>query len=494
MYSENVPKINKSLQDVGSEFAVLAGICQYGKDGLYDVCDIITEKTFTVQENKYIYKCLETGLTTSDKLDTTTILSTANMLGLSQHIFKDKKDIEFLKTLFNLHIEKENIRVAAKKIAKLEVARISQQKLKEAHDKLYGITGSESIDAIMAIPEDCVFAIMKEINNDGNDGPQLIGKEVDEILEQLMENPVEMVGIPTPWASYNHAIGGGLRRGGVNLIGARPKRGKSTLGKENAIHFAKMMDIPVLYLDTEMVRGDQLFRCLASLSGVPLSQIETGKFGKNSLEKARVIDASKQLKGMRLYHEKIAGKPFPEVLSIIRRWILREVGKDETGNTKDCLVIYDYFKLMDDSKLKEMQEYQALGFQISSMSDFCKEYDFACLAFVQLNRDGATEDSSEVVSQSDRLLWLCHSFSIFREKSNEEIAEDGKESGNRRLKVLDVRFGPGMEDGDYINMKMEGDINRITELGTKKSLKQNPNLNKPAGFEINDDDGKEIDL
>src|SRR5690606_17026985 len=43
----------------------------------------------------------------------------------------------------------------------------------------------------------------------------------------LCNNPVDCIGIPTPWPRFNHAIGGGLTSGGVTLIAARPKKGKA---------------------------------------------------------------------------------------------------------------------------------------------------------------------------------------------------------------------------------------------------------------------------
>ena len=35
------------------------------------------------------------------------------------------------------------------------------------------------------------------------------------------------------------------------------------------------------------------------------------------------------------------------------------------------------------------------------------------------------KESTDAVSGSDRLIWLCTSFSIFKAKSSEEVAEDG---------------------------------------------------------------------
>ena len=51
------------------------------------------------------------------------------------------------------------------------------------------------------------------------------------------------------------AIGGGLRRGTVNVIGARPKTGKTLLAQNMGMNIAKQ-GVPVLDLDTEMMFND----------------------------------------------------------------------------------------------------------------------------------------------------------------------------------------------------------------------------------------------
>jgi hypothetical protein len=178
----------------------------------------------------------------------------------------------------------------------------------------------------------------------------------------------------------------------------------------------------------------------------------------------------------------------------MRRWILQEVGFDENGRTNNCLIIYDYLKLMSADSLSNIQEFQALGFQITSLHNFCVEYDCPCLSFVQLNRDGITRESTDVVSGSDRLIWLCTSFSIFKNKSDEEIAEDGPEAGNRKLIPIVARHGPALEDGDYINMSMNGSIAQIVENITRNELKKGGSKQKNDGFIVNedDDDNEEI--
>jgi hypothetical protein len=142
---------------------------------------------------------------------------------------------------------------------------------------------------------------------------------------------------------------------------------------------------------------------------------------------------------------------------------------------------------MDASSLEKMQEYQSIGFQISALSDFCKKYDTPCLAFTQVNRDGISKDTSDIISQSDRLLWLCISCSVFKRLTKEEITENGgTKFGNRRLILLEGRFGEPLEDGDSILMNFDGKRSKITEIDTKfNTLRKKNNI---TGFEMNDDD------
>jgi hypothetical protein len=74
------------------------------------------------------------------------------------------------------------------------------------------------------------------------------------------------------------------------------------------------------------------------------------------------------------------------------------------------------------------------------------------------------------VSQSDRLIWLCNSFSKFETKEDTELADDGPEGGNRKLTVCETRYGGGLDDGDYICLNFERSINKITEIGARSAV------------------------
>ncbi len=99
------------------------------------------------------------------------------------------------------------------------------------------------------------------------------------------------------------------------------------------------------------------------------------------------------------------------------------------------------------------------------LHNFVVEHDCSCLCFVQLNRDGITKETIDTIAGSDRLVWVATSISIFKEKSAEEISDDGPNNGNKKIVPLVARHGPGMEDGGYICCQMNGDVARIREIG-----------------------------
>ena len=479
-------KINKStLQDAAAERAVLAGLCQYGLDCYLDI-DFITADHFSDEMNQILFNCIHKSISNNSKVELSSILSAANDLGVQDHV-NSKQEISFIRSLFNFPIHKENAGIHAAKIAKLKLARDLKKTLKTCENDLNSISGDEDIMDLISKVEEPILDATADIYQSSNKNTEIIGNDIQDYISYLAENPCDIAGIPTGFTAYDLAIGGGLRRKSVDLIAARPKVGKSMFGDAVAINVAQNSNIPVLMLDTEMSKEDHLNRILANLSGVDINKISTGKFSENEIEKEKVKVAGDKLKSIPYHYLSIAGQPFENILAVMRKWIYQHVGFDENGKTKDCLIVYDYLKLMGSESISSsMQEYQVLGFQITKLHNFCVKYDVPCLSFVQLNRDGITKESTDVVSGSDRLIWLCTSFSIFKMKSDEEIADDGVEAGNRKLVPVVARHGEMLDSGDYISMNMYGSIGKLVEGRTRNEI-HNSNRSRDEGFEVDAD-------
>ena len=459
------------LSDVGAERAVLAGLFAYGLESYVEISDLLDHGSFGNQNNQVIYKCIEKVLQNEAEVDLPAILSAAEQLNLSDAI-NTRQELEYINSLMEFPIKKDNVIYFAAQIKKFEFARKIKSLTSKISRDVESINGDESIDDIIGIVENPIMEFLRE--DDSGQKPERLGEGVEEYLDFLMENKCDQIGVPTGFARYDAAIGGGLRRKCVDLVSARPKVGKSVFADNVALNVANQ-GVPVLMLDTEMSKEDHLNRIISNLSGVPINEVATGSFTDDDEKTISVKGAIDQIKDIPYTYISVAGAPFEQIMNAIKRWIMQEVGQDESGRTNECVVIYDYLKLMSSSSItNNLQEYQALGFQITSLHNLSVKYDFPCLSFVQLNRDGITRETTDTVSGSDRLIWLCTSFSIFKIKSPEEFAEDGPNAGNRKLVPVVCRHGPGMEDGNYINMRMLGEHARLNELRTRDEFRVAP--------------------
>lgn len=459
------------LTDIGSERAVLAGLLQHGIDGYLRISNIVSSETFSNPNNQMLYKCIEQILSNSQSIDLASVLSAAKILKFDQ-IISTKQELKYIKSLFDFPINQDNIFNFAIQLKKFEFARKIKNLASLIHKEIDNVDGTESINDIIQILENPVTDFLRE--EDGGETPSKIGENIEDYVQYLENNKCDIIGIPTGFTKFDNAIGGGLRRKCVDLIAARPKVGKSVFADNVALNVSSL-GIPVLVLDTEMSKEDHLNRLLANISRVPINEIATGKFAEDSEKQHKIKEAMTKLSSIPYSYISVAGKPFESILNLIRRWVMQDVKLDDNGQTNECVIIYDYLKLMSSESItNNIQEYQALGFQITSLHNLCVKLDIPCLSFVQLNRDGITKESTDAVSGSDRLIWLCTSFSIFKIKSQEELAEDGPNAGNRKLVPIVTRHGSGLDDGDYINMQMLGSHAKLIELKTRNDLKNNP--------------------
>jgi replicative DNA helicase len=464
--------MDQKLSDVGAERAVLAGLFSYGLNAYVEINDVIDHGSFAHQNNQVIYRCIEKVLQNEAVVDVPAILSAAQQLNLSDVISTDQ-ELEYIGSLMEFPIKQDNVLFFAAQIKKFEFARSAKRIAKKIERGIDDINGDESIDDIIGIVENPLMEFLRDDEN--GQKPEQLGDGADDYLQFLIENKCDQIGLTSGYPRYDAVIGGGLRRKCIDIVSARPGVGKSVFADNVALHNARN-GIPVIMLDTEMSKEDHMNRLAAHISGVPINEIATGKFSETEEKYIAVKAAFEEIKALPYTYVGVAGAPFETIVNTIKRWILREVGQDEEGLTNDCLVVYDYLKLMSSSGISNnVAEYQALGFQITTLHNLSVKYDFACISFIQLNRDGITREDTSVAAGSDRIIWLCTSFAIFKLKSQEEIAEDGPQCGTHKAVVKKARHGGGLVDGNYINFAMDGAHARITEISTRDEAINNPN-------------------
>jgi replicative DNA helicase len=476
------------MSDVAAERIVLSALFQKGYDCYIEICDIVDENSFGTPETSAIYKCLIHIVNEKDsKADIPSIISVAKSLNI-EDFFQTEDQAKYIRSLTLLPVEIVNAKKAAAKLKKIQIAKTLAFNLSTCASELMTMTGDEPISQIVSLAESTVLDQTFKISNTEDPSPKEIADGLEEYVKFLEENPISQLGISSGFKTYDRAIGGGLRPGTVNLIGARMKTGKSFFADNVALNVASQ-GIPVLMFDTEMTAKDHWHRLLASLGNVRIEEIENGSFASDSSKKRKVYEASSKLKAIPFKYKTIAGKSFDEVLSLARRWVIKDVGFDDSGKAKPCLIILDYIKLMDDSGIsKNIAEYQALGFLMTSLHNFMVQYGVACLAFTQLNRDGITREDTDVASGSDRILWLCSNFSIYKRKTEEEMADesvaDNDITYNLKLIPVVARHGKGIDAGDYINIFGNYEYGKIVEGPTRNEFHNLRSPRNNSGFEV----------
>lgn len=457
-------KSNAILQDPGMERAILAGITTYGSDCFFEVEDIIGVTDFYRTCNQELFKIITHLVHEEDAktFDIPSIQAVAKMLGYKDFISGGKYS-EYLDAIVGeVGLSKDNIKSLVIAVYKLSLARRGYLAAKTIQINLSKITGAEDVDTIIGQIEEPIFEFTSKIMDQGATIVSL-GQMFNGVMTALSETPQDIIGLPTGFPAWDAAIGGGFRPATVNVVGARPKQGKSFFCINVARNMAEN-GIPVLYLDTELTGDTQLHRLSSLVSGVELEHIETGKFKHHPQESEALWGCQEHIESLPIDHFSVAGLAPHSIMSIARRWLSKKVGFTSSGTAKPCLIIYDYLKLMDDGGFKNnLQEYQLLGFLITALHNFSIKFKLPILATVQLNRDGVEKEGAEVVSGSDRIVWLCSNFTILKKKIQTELNEDPPSNGTKKLIVTDTRFGAGMEKGEYINILDKLEVGKLSE-------------------------------
>lgn len=481
------------MKDAAAERAVLAGIFSGGYDSYIDVVDILSPECFQSDNNSAYFKILSKGLQEPDsKVDIPTFFSIAKSLNLDR-IFEDLEEQKYLRALSITPVEKSNIRKLSTKLLKLTKISEFSRVLHGASASLNNFTGDETVGEILSVGESAIYDFISSFDKN-SESVQHISKDLNEYVQYLIENPNPVIGISSGLPLYDEAIGGGFQRSSVNVIGARPKVGKTMLADNIALHVAGKMGVPVLNLDTEMSAKEHWNRMLANLSGVEINKIKTGNFISDVFKKNAVLKAADTLNSIPYHYASIAGQPFEETLGLMRRWIYKEVGFEADGKqVKPCLIIFDYVKLMSEAGIsKNVSEFQALGFLMTNLHNFAVKYSLPILAFIQLNRDGIDREDTDVASGSDRIIWLCSNFSIYKFKSPDEIAaesySDSDQNYNLKLVPIVSRHGGGLEKGDYINVNGQYRYGRITEGPLRSDVLRSATRPRSAQKPQSDDD------
>jgi len=198
------------------------------------------------------------------------------------------------------------------------------------------------------------------------------------VIDQIDEwhnNPDKLRGLPTGFTDFDK-LTGGLRPGDLVIVAGRPSMGKTTLAvnmaEYAAVHPGTKASVAIFSM--EMPAEQVITRMLASIGGVPLNSLRSGRISDDDW--VRITGATSQLSEARIFVDETPALNPTELRARARR-VKREHGLD--------LVVVDYLQLM---QVPGTQENRATEIaEISrGLKTLAKELQVPVIALSQLNR------------------------------------------------------------------------------------------------------------
>lgn len=199
------------------------------------------------------------------------------------------------------------------------------------------------------------------------------GKYLD-ALDERFHGKAPNPGIPTGLADVDAFLNGGMRRGALITIGARPGMGKSALGETIACNVSEA-GYSALFLSMEMPESEVTERAIAIWGRVSAAAMAAADKRLDQDQWARITVAAGKLAEASLYIDDQPGLSLIEVMTKARG-IKRQKGLD--------VLIVDYLQLMVGAEEKRYQQIEGIT---KGLKGLAKTLNIAVIALSQFSRD-----------------------------------------------------------------------------------------------------------
>jgi replicative DNA helicase len=483
---------NKVPYNQTLEKRVISGLLKYGGDVWPDISPFLTIKDFYSSpslpySHRPIFSVIQSFLIKKEAFDHVLVSERLKATGVS---FSNINIALYLEELSHSLLTKEAFIQCCRELLKVRVRR--ELFLSFANTANYIISKEAEDDGIDSILGKCDSEYVKAMGSLGE-----VQKDAESLTDGLYEfveglSQKETSGILlTPFNKFNE-IFGGFRLKDSYCFAGRPGHGKSALlqwvaySTANLVpqNFHNLEPIPVLCIDTEMESDEQRVRLAACIAGVDPFLIETGKwkFDQGSVDRVRgILPTINKHKYDHIYAPRFTVE---ELVSYVRRWVYKNVGKQNPG-----IIVFDYLKLSGDDLKNVSDSRLSVAYKLDRIKDLVKEETNCTLLFgAQRNRYSDNDDDGSI-AESDHIQRLSNWVGIFKEKNTEELADQPERlfgthalipAKSRKLGIAGSDFRRKVKvNGKYLTnwINFRFDNFKYIELNTGKDVENFLNLN-----------------
>jgi replicative DNA helicase len=470
---------------------LIAGLIK-NPNSFVEISPFISEKDFFSDSsllNKSLFFVIRNFIESGENLDEILISEKIKSLGIN---FEGDVDIlEYIQSICLRKVSPNSVIDTAKELKKLTLRRDLSNAGSSIHKAMKRVS-KESYQEIIDSADKIYNEIINSYESEGV-SPMNIYDDLEELIEERGNNPIDNFGLEGPHRRLHQIYGSLLRPGNITVIVARSGVGKTQFCMDFCTKTSTLNDnIPVLHFDNgEMSKEELQMRQCASISGVPLSLLETGRWrnaGEDIVTKVR--KAFPKVKKMQFYYYNCGGMSVDEMVNVLRRFYYSKVGR---GN--QMIFSFDYIKTTFESGSTK-NEWQIVGEMVDKFKKVIqKEIIFenspviSMITSVQMNRLGTSRnrqsenivEDETVVSLSDRITQFCSHMFLLRRKEPSEVTEH-LNYGNHKLVCLKARHLGQDPQGEIEPVRMaDGSLRRnfmnfdfenfnITERGDLRDL------------------------
>ena len=425
------------------EKQVLAAFIQKPKV-LINFIHLISESDFYDASllHRTLFAVLKKSCQQDETIDDIVLVQRIKDLGIKFE--EDLSLVDYVRSLSmrKIHSE-EKIESAIKELKKYSVRREITSTAKKISDSMKGMSPDTSYLKIIE-SADKIYNDKINLFEVGDDIPSNIYEEMEDFIEDRGNNPIDEFGMMGPHPKINDIYGSLLRPGNITVIVARSGVGKTQFCMHYATQVSAKYDVPVLHFDNgEMSKEELIIRQCASISGVASHLLESGKWrqaGPEVVSKVRSVWS--KVKKLQFYYYNVGGMDVDSMINTLKRFYYSKVGR---GNK--MVFSFDYIKTSSENGGNK-SEWQTVGEMVDKFKK-CIQKEILedgnpvipMITSVQSNRSGITTnrqsaniiDDESIVSLSDRITQFCSHMFILRQKTNDEVAEEGNQFGTHKL-------------------------------------------------------------
>lgn len=257
-------------------------------------------------------------------------------------------------------------------------------------------------------------------------------------------------GIPFKFPALNEFAT--IEPGELFIFAAEAKQGKSMMLLNCAVDLLRR-DQAVLYIDSEL--NSRLFtaRMLSHLTGIEYKRLTSGLYDEYGKE--QILEALEWIKTRKFTHIYIPMFDMQSIYTTVKR-VYHTQGIDT--------LIVDYFKGSGDGDA--FDSYQELGRFVDIVKNrIAGDMGISAIGAAQATVSGKVADSAKIGRNASTIAML-------QDKTPEEIAMDGPECGNKKLRVVLNRNGMQMAPGEYIDLFFDG--NKVLYEQAKQHIPMTP--------------------